>query len=74
MTEQERTFQTLTKREQEVLKLIALGEPNKTIAAALGIAKKTVEKHRQSLMHKTNRHCIAKLTRLAVALGLATAE
>ena len=64
----------LTRREKEVLKMVALGEPHKSIAATLGISIKTVEKHKQALMDKTGRHCTAALTRLAIAAQMITAE
>jgi DNA-binding NarL/FixJ family response regulator len=55
----------LTPRESEVLQLIAEGHPNKSIAGELGVAMKTIEKHRQSLMAKLDIHDIAGLTRYA---------
>lgn len=57
----------LTSRETEVLQLISEGFTNKAIAADLNISVKTVEKHRQSLMHKLNLHSTAPLTRYAIA-------
>ena len=60
----------LTKRESEVLGLIALGQPNKEIAYTLGVSIKTVEKHRQAVMDKLDVHDIAGLTRYAMAKGL----
>ncbi len=61
---------SLTAREQDVLKLIAEGKPNKQIASDLGISIKTVEKHRQSLMDKLHIHEAASLTRYAIAKGI----
>ncbi len=60
----------LTKREMEVLQLIAEGNANKQIAALLGISIKTVEKHRDHLMQKLNIHDTAGLTRYAIATGV----
>ena len=60
----------LSSREVEVLQLIAEGEPNKRIAADLGISIKTVEKHRQHLMSKLNIHDTAGLTRYAITTGI----
>ena len=60
----------LTPRELEVLQLIAEGEPNKAIAAELGISVKTVEKHRNHLMQKLDIHDTASLTRYAIAEGI----
>jgi DNA-binding NarL/FixJ family response regulator len=60
----------LTSREAEVLQLIAEGQANKQIAAALDISIKTVEKHRQQVMNKLNIHDVAGLTRHAIAKGI----
>jgi DNA-binding NarL/FixJ family response regulator len=60
----------LSSREMEVLQLIAEGQPNKRVAAELGISVKTVEKHRQRLMEKLNIHDTAGLTRYAIAAGI----
>ncbi len=61
---------SLTKRETEVLQLIAEGSANKQIADGLKISIKTVEKHRQNLMAKLDIHDIAGLTRYAIATGI----
>ena len=60
----------LSSREVEVLQLIAEGQPNKQIAAELGLSFKTVDKYRQSLMGKLNIHDVAGLTRYAMAEGI----
>jgi DNA-binding NarL/FixJ family response regulator len=60
----------LSSREMEVLQLIAEGQPNKQVAAELGISVKTVEKHRQSLMQKLGIHDTAGLTRYAIEAGI----
>ena len=60
----------LTARETEVLRLIASGNANKTIAAVLGIGIKTVGKHREHLMEKLDIHETAGLTRYAIATGI----
>ncbi len=60
----------LTPREAEVLQLIAEGFANKQIAAELGLSVKTVEKHRQQVMHKLNIHDIAGLVRHAAGRGI----
>lgn len=53
---------TLTKREREVLNLIAEGSKNKQIAEYLCISVKTVEKHRSNLIGKLDLHSSAELT------------
>jgi len=60
----------LSSREVEVLQLIAEGQPNKQVAAELGVSFKTIDKHRQHLMAKLNIHDIAGLTRFAIAQGI----
>jgi DNA-binding NarL/FixJ family response regulator len=60
----------LSSREVEVLQRVAEGQPNKQVAAELGISLKTVEKHRQNLMSKLNIHDTASLTRYAIASGI----
>ena len=60
----------LSARQLEVLQLIAEGQPNKQVAADLGISIKTVEKHRQSIMQKLNIHDVAGLTRYAIGAGI----
>lgn len=61
---------SLTRREHEVLELIAQGQPNKQIAGNLGVSIKTVEKHRQAVMDKLGIHDIAGLTRYALDKGI----
>ncbi|HEY3755937.1 MAG TPA: response regulator transcription factor [Opitutaceae bacterium] len=65
-----RRSEQLTPREMEVLQLVAEGQVNKHIAAALSISIKTVEKHRQQLMNKLGIHDVAGLTRYAIAHGV----
>lgn len=63
----------LTRREHEVLVLIASGMGNKEIAYNLGISIKTIEKHRQQVMDKLGVHEVAGLTRYAINKGLVSA-
>jgi DNA-binding NarL/FixJ family response regulator len=65
-------WDTLTKREREILKLIAEGHKNKEIADFLYISVKTVEKHRANLMKKLDLHSAAALTAYAMERGLVT--
>jgi len=66
----ETLFDTLTQREQEVLKLIAEGYTNKSIGDYLCISSKTVDKHRTNLMKKLDLHTTAALTTYALGKGL----
>ncbi len=56
----------LTAREREVMERILRGEPNKNIAADLGISQRTVESHRASVMQKSGCKSLPALVRLAV--------
>jgi DNA-binding NarL/FixJ family response regulator len=60
----------LSAREAEVLQLVAEGKANKQTAIELGISIKTVEKHRNGLMHKLDIHDVAGLVRYAIAVGI----
>lgn len=66
------SWETLTQREREILKLIGEGYKNKEIADYLCISIKTVEKHRANLMQKLNLHNASALTALALEKGLVT--
>lgn len=46
----------LTAREQEVLRLVALGQGNKAIARALGVSENTVKNHVKSILAKLRVH------------------
>ncbi len=62
--------QQLTKRETEVLKLIALGNTNRQIADQLFLSFRTVNTHRANIMQKLDIHETAGLVRHAIRLGL----
>jgi DNA-binding NarL/FixJ family response regulator len=64
------SWDSLTSREREVLKLIGEGYKNKAIADQLHISPKTVEKHRANLMEKLDLHNAAELTAYAIERGL----
>jgi len=68
------SWETLTHREKEILKLIAEGYKNKKIADLLCISVKTVEKHRANLMQKLDLHNTSALTTLALEKGLISRE
>jgi FixJ family two-component response regulator len=55
-------FGELTTREAEVCTLVTAGWLNKQIAAALGIAEKTVKVHRARVMEKMRATSVAELT------------
>ena len=64
----------LTDREREVLQLLAEGHTAKEIASQLHVSVKTVETHRQQIMHKLNIHTVAELTKYALREGLTSLE
>ncbi|HEY4668873.1 MAG TPA: alpha/beta fold hydrolase [Tepidiformaceae bacterium] len=64
----------LTRREREVLRLIALGESNKSIAANLRIEVGTVERHVANIYGKVGARGRADAARQAIALGLVSAR
>jgi DNA-binding NarL/FixJ family response regulator len=68
------SWETLTQREREILKLIAEGYRNKEIADDLCISVKTVEKHRANLMEKLNLHNVQALTAFAIEKGVVSRE
>ncbi len=67
-------FSMLTRREREVLQLLAEGRSTKEIAARLGLSLKTVGTHRGHIMEKLSIHSVAGLTKYAIREGLTPAE
>ena len=62
----------LTRREREVLQLLAEGNNNREIADRLGRSAKTIETHRARLMRKVNAGSLADLVRYAIREGIVT--
>jgi DNA-binding NarL/FixJ family response regulator len=60
----------LTRREREILQLIAEGFSNKEIAEKLNISFSTVHVHRSNIMEKLNIHKQAGLIRYAINEGI----
>ncbi len=60
----------LTRREREVLRLVALGSDTRRIAAELCISPETVRTHVRNAMRKTDARTRAQLVALALADGL----
>lgn len=60
----------LTPRERDVLRELARGNPNKTIAYDLGISPRTVEVHRANVMTKLDVRSLSDALRIAFAARL----
>ena len=63
-------FATLTKREKEILTLLARGYNNPRVAEVLFISRRTVENHRKSIIRKLDAKHFADLMRYARAFDL----
>jgi two-component system response regulator FixJ len=68
--ERKARFDSLSRREREVLAGVIAGRPNKIMAFDLGISIRTVEVHRARLMAKTGAASLSELIRMALTLGL----
>ncbi|MCE9603396.1 MAG: response regulator transcription factor [Planctomycetia bacterium] len=67
-------FASLSEREREVFRQLALGHTNQAIADRLVLSVKTVESYRSRLMTKLGCRSRADLTRRAIEAGLLTSE
>jgi DNA-binding NarL/FixJ family response regulator len=65
----ELSWEILTRREREVIKLIAEGKRTKDIATYLSLSPKTIEKHRANLMKKLNLRSVSAVTAYAIQNG-----
>jgi DNA-binding NarL/FixJ family response regulator len=72
-TQDTHLLEGLTKREIEVLRLIAEGKSSRAVAAELGMAFRTAVCHRYRIFQKLQIHETASLVRLAVRAGLVKA-
>ena len=67
-------YESLTPREQDVLRLVVAGMLNKQIGLKLGISEITVKAHRGKMMQKMKADSLADLVKTALRLGLAPAK
>ena len=65
-----KVFDTLTKREREILKLIAMGLSSADIAVQLHLSEATVNTHRKNVKSKLNAKTNYEITRFAQAFDL----
>jgi DNA-binding NarL/FixJ family response regulator len=64
------SWDQLSAREQQVLKLVAEGYKTREIAEYLSLSEKTVEKHRAKMMRKLDLHGVSAVTAYAIENGL----
>ncbi|MBV5348049.1 response regulator transcription factor [bacterium] len=69
-TSEKNTWSNLSEREQEVLKMVALGHTSAEIASQLNLSAKTVETYRTRGMEKLGLRTRAALVRFALQNGL----
>jgi FixJ family two-component response regulator len=67
-------FESLTRREREVMALVTAGLMNKQIAAQLKVSEVTVKVHRGNAMGKMRARSLAELVRMADVLGIRRAN
>lgn len=67
-------YESLTRREQEVMQQVVSGLLNKQIAAELEISEFTVKVHRGQVMRKMRADSVAALVRMADKLGIRSTE
>ncbi len=67
-------YSRLSKREKQVLQMIAEGKTNRRIAEILDVATKTVDTHRARLMRKLDIHDQTTLVKFALRHGLASLD
>ena len=66
----EDSYELLTKRERDVLQLVAEGKSNKEVASLLNLSLYTVETHRTHILQKLNLHSVPELILYAVRKGI----
>ena len=70
VAEVRRRYESLTKREREVMKLVVSGLLNKQIAGELGSSEVTVKMHRGQVMRKMKVQSLVQLVRMAEKIGI----
>ncbi len=68
------SYDTLTDREKQVLKLVAEGKSNKEVADILGISVKTAMSHREHMMTKLDLHNRTDVVKFALRRGVIRVE
>ena len=70
LVELRRRFNSLTKRQREVMEYVVKGLLNKQIAVQLGTSETTIKLHRGQVMLKMQAHSLPDLVRAAICLGV----
>jgi FixJ family two-component response regulator len=70
----QKRFETLSRRERDVMELVVRGKLNKQIAGDLEISVITVKAHRGRVMRKMRARSLADLVTVASLLGMRTAH
>ena len=68
------SYNALTAREREILKMVAKGFTSKQIAGMLSISPRTAETHRSNIAHKLGLHTQSELIRYAIKRGIVAQE
>jgi FixJ family two-component response regulator len=63
-------YESLTKREREVMRLVVSGLLNKQIAGELGSSEVTVKMHRGQVMRKMKAQSLVQLVRMSEKIGI----
>jgi len=71
--DERRHYDDLTRRQRQVLTLIAQGLRNTEIGQQLGISVKTVARHRENIMTRLDLHSRTELVKYAIRKGLVEA-
>lgn len=68
--DEEDDYERLTRREKQVLKLLAEGKTSREISQYLSISLKTAMSHRSNIMEKLNLHSRAEVIKYAIRKGV----
>lgn len=64
------SYDTLSAREKEILRMLANGMANREISEHLCISVNTAETHRKNIMRKLNLHSLSEIIKFALVHGL----
>ena len=67
-------YKEISRKEREVLQLVAEGVKTRIIAEKLNVSIKTIETHRRNIMKKLSIFSIAGLTKFAIKEGIVSLE